>query len=65
MMNNTHLFFIPNEFKDKRVLVTGGTKGAGEAIVRRFGTAGAFCCYGRPFSSAAGTKARALYAGGS
>ena len=40
MMNNTHLL-IPDEFKDKRVLVTGGTKGAGEAIVRRFGMAGA------------------------
>jgi len=40
MINNTHLF-IPDEFKDKRVLVTGGTKGAGEAIVRRFGMAGA------------------------
>ncbi len=40
MMNNTHIF-IPDEFKDKRVLVTGGTKGAGEAIVRRFGMAGA------------------------
>src|SRR5260221_516904 len=25
-----------NEFKGKRVLVTGGTKGMGEAIVRRF-----------------------------
>jgi NAD(P)-dependent dehydrogenase (short-subunit alcohol dehydrogenase family) len=25
-----------SEFKDKRVLVTGGTKGMGEAIVRRY-----------------------------
>jgi NAD(P)-dependent dehydrogenase (short-subunit alcohol dehydrogenase family) len=33
--------YIPDEFKDKRVLVTGGTKGAGEAIVRRFALAGA------------------------
>jgi NAD(P)-dependent dehydrogenase (short-subunit alcohol dehydrogenase family) len=30
-----------NEFKDKRVLVTGGTKGMGEAIVRRFALSGA------------------------
>src|ERR1700756_4030111 len=29
------------EFKDKRVLVTGGTKGVGEAIVRRFTLSGA------------------------
>ena len=40
MMNNTYPY-IPDEFKDKRVLVTGGTKGAGEAIVRRFALAGA------------------------
>jgi NAD(P)-dependent dehydrogenase (short-subunit alcohol dehydrogenase family) len=30
-----------NEFKGKRVLVTGGTKGMGEAIVRRFTLSGA------------------------
>ena len=30
-----------DEFEDKRVLVTGGTKGMGEAIVRRFLLAGA------------------------
>jgi NAD(P)-dependent dehydrogenase (short-subunit alcohol dehydrogenase family) len=30
-----------NQFKGKRVLVTGGTKGAGEAIVRRFTLSGA------------------------
>lgn len=30
-----------DEFKGKRVLVTGGTKGVGEAIVRRFGLSGA------------------------
>ena len=32
---------LPNEFAGKRVLVTGGTKGAGEAIVRRLSAAGA------------------------
>lgn len=31
----------PGEFAGKRVLVTGGTKGAGEAIMRRFHAAGA------------------------
>src|SRR5882762_5339599 len=30
-----------DEFKTKRVLVTGGTKGMGEAIVRRFTLSGA------------------------
>ena len=30
-----------DEFKGKRVLVTGGTKGVGEAIVRRFQLGGA------------------------
>lgn len=33
--------FDKNEFKDKRVLVTGGTTGMGEAIVKRFIAAGA------------------------
>ena len=33
--------FLDGEFKDKRVLVTGGTKGIGEAIVRRFLLGGA------------------------
>ena len=28
------------EFRDKRILVTGGTKGIGEAIVRRFADGG-------------------------
>lgn len=32
---------IPAEFSGKRVLVTGGTKGAGAAILRRFAAAGA------------------------
>ena len=31
----------PSEFAGQRVLVTGGTKGAGEAIVRRFASGGA------------------------
>ncbi len=31
----------PNELSDKRVLVTGGTKGMGEAIVKRLSQAGA------------------------
>src|ERR1700681_657107 len=33
--------FQDNEFKAKRVLVTGGTKGMGEAIVRRLTLGGA------------------------
>ena len=33
---------LKDEFKDKRVLVTGGTKGMGEAMVRRFTLGGAF-----------------------
>jgi hypothetical protein len=34
-MHNTYPS-IPDEFKDERVLVTCGTKGAGESIVRRY-----------------------------
>ena len=41
-MTNSYPFSLSNEeFKDKRVLVTGGTKGVGEAIVRRFQLSGA------------------------
>ena len=32
--------FDPSEFADKRVLVTGGTQGMGEAIVRRLAVGG-------------------------
>jgi NAD(P)-dependent dehydrogenase (short-subunit alcohol dehydrogenase family) len=42
-MNTTQPKFdvLPDEFAGQRVLVTGGTKGAGEAIVRRFAASGA------------------------
>jgi NAD(P)-dependent dehydrogenase (short-subunit alcohol dehydrogenase family) len=41
-MTNSYPFSISgDEFKGKRVLVTGGTKGVGEAIVRRFQLSGA------------------------
>jgi NAD(P)-dependent dehydrogenase (short-subunit alcohol dehydrogenase family) len=41
MDNNYPFSYDANEFKDKRVLVTGGTKGMGEQIVRRFLLGGA------------------------
>src|ERR1700721_1884856 len=41
-MTNSYPFSVSgDEFKDKRILVTGGTKGVGEAIVRRFQLSGA------------------------
>jgi NAD(P)-dependent dehydrogenase (short-subunit alcohol dehydrogenase family) len=41
-MTNSYPFVVMgDEFKGKRVLVTGGTKGVGEAIVRRFELSGA------------------------
>ena len=41
-MTQTYPFAVSSdEFKGKRVLVTGGTKGMGEAIVRRFVLSGA------------------------
>ena len=41
-MTNSYPFCVSgDEFKGKRVLVTGGTKGVGEAIVRRFQLSGA------------------------
>ena len=36
-----HFPVLKDEFKGKRVLVTGGTKGMGEAMVRRFTLGGA------------------------
>ena len=42
MMTAAYPFSVSgDEFQDKRVLVTGGTKGMGEAIVRRFTLSGA------------------------
>jgi len=38
---SVHFRVDPTEFADKRVVVTGGTMGAGEAIVKRFVRAGA------------------------
>src|ERR1700731_3350648 len=41
-MTDSYPFSVSSdEFKDKRILVTGGTKGVGEAIVRRFQLGGA------------------------
>jgi len=40
--------FPTNEFADKRVLVTGGTRGIGAAVVRRVRLAGARARRGRP-----------------
>jgi NAD(P)-dependent dehydrogenase (short-subunit alcohol dehydrogenase family) len=40
-MNAPDFQIDPSEFAGKRVIVTGGTKGAGEAIVRRMAAAGA------------------------
>ncbi len=41
MAGETRFSVDPTEFADKRVLITGGTKGMGEAVVRRFQSSGA------------------------
>src|SRR5256712_6965691 len=41
MTGATHFSFDPTEFAGKRALGTGGTKGMGEAIVRRLAAGGA------------------------
>ncbi len=42
-MPATHPFPVSkDEFRGKRVLVTGGTKGMGQAMVRRFSTVTSF-----------------------
>ncbi|MET0261857.1 MAG: short-chain dehydrogenase, partial [Rariglobus sp.] len=40
-MNPPTFSIDPTEFSGKRVFVTGGTKGAGEAMIRRFAAGGA------------------------
>jgi NAD(P)-dependent dehydrogenase (short-subunit alcohol dehydrogenase family) len=40
MSTSSDIPFDANEFKSKRILVSGGTKGMGEAIVKRLSRAG-------------------------
>ena len=64
-MTANYPFPVPvGEFKDKRVLVTGGTKGIGEAIVRRFHDERCARCDYSTLSAAARSKPSCLCAGG-
>jgi len=58
-MTIAHTFpIIAEEFSGKRVLVTGGTKGAGAAILRRFAAAGAVTITSARSEPAEGSAAR-------
>jgi len=60
-MTNSYPFVVSgDEFKSKRVLVTGGTKGIGEAILRRFELSGALVATTARSEPAAG-QAPALF----
>lgn len=62
-MTIAHTFpIIREEFSGKRVLVTGGTKGAGAAILRRFAAAGAVTITGARSEPAEGSTARLFVA---
>jgi len=60
MTNNYPFVVSVDEFNGKRVLVTGGTKGIGEAILRRFELSGATVATTARSEPAAG-QARALF----
>ena len=58
-MTVNHKFpIIPDEFAGKRVLVTGGTKGAGAAILQRFSEAGALTITSARSKPSGGTAAK-------